>query len=561
MRRGLVIYPAISCIVFLILLLPFFFLAGAVQDEGYIFKKCWVSYFLSGPIFSDEGCGESTAVRRKIVGKIYSISQDLPPQYSLEIYGVLVPFHSWLHVGPLPYVVQDFFIFLGDKIDGLFGNSGIIRFYFSKVPSFLFGFLTLIFIQKSILYLCSGSFLPLFFSSIFISTFFAFVYNSSIGIAIAYISAVSFISLSLYFLVRLVKEEGLFSSLPFIFSSSLAIWSYLPSWVVVVSLVFGLRPRKFWRFMGVLCSSLLLGFFPYVISSFDILTNPQTPPPWMGLLPRDALSSFLFVKNRSIDFSDRLKDFLNFFGYRGSGQSFIIKEKYGWNLISLPSLILILLWGFWAFRFREFSSKVFLSFVVFIFLQFLLFPFPNHPRSFLLFFPPMSLGIFLFCDEVLGTGKRKDFGIFSLLFLVSHFFVQLNFYFKGLSDLIVDGSFHISVRYDFQRDAVEIIKKYRCENFINISGYFNFPILAGKNCVVEDYIYFLNPKFIYYDDREIYRKDLEKILIYHKGKIFIVRDIEEEKIIDELSQKNKIKIVKKDYIPLENPKYIFIYTE
>ncbi len=564
---------------FIFLCRPFIFSAGVVQDEGYYLGKCWVSSIMGAkPVFSDYTCrlGEKTAVERKILF-FSTISQDLPPQYSIKISDFIIPIHGWLHTGPIPYIIQNVFLYFANGISSekiKLGGKNIhgedIRFIFSKLPSLVSGLIILLFI-----YLIAKEMgISTSLAVIFTSTLLIFVYNSSIGISSVYLVSICFSSVAMYFFLK--GRYGFF-----ILFSTLQILSYLPTFVFTISLVAGFLPKlkERARVLLHLFISLLLGFSVYILSSIDVETNPKTPPPWLGILPRSPLSSLVFVNNDMFlggGFPEKtrwfIKDMVNFFGYKGSGNSFIIKEDYHPTVIySIPFLSIFLICVAATLKKRKEKNsfperkenlphdrnisltQVVLCITMFFVIQFILFPFPNHPRRFFYVLPLISLVPSL-AFKITKTKTGKSIVI---IIIITHIAGQMHLLKQAVEKLNNEGKFHISTKYEYQLKLAKYIQIEGEKSFVNISAYFNFPIMLGKNSEVPDYIYLLSPYYFYAKDDFV--DMMRKVILIHKGKKFILQRGEEElKLVRKSAELEgmKMKVVRK--IPETKPIYYIV---
>ncbi len=473
--RGTVLI--LSLVFFSMLVIPVFFLAGTTQDESYYFEKCWVDRIRPNKvIFSDVGCEPNSAIERDL-GVIKTVSQALPPMYSIELGDKRVPIHVWPHTGPIPYLIQNFFIYLGLVIGGSVGDKiGIdesdMNFIFSKLPALIGGYVTLAYVYKLSVFLNLNSMYPM----IFLSSFLTFIYNSSIGIAVVYAVALSFVTMSIFYLYR-----GRRIYLIFVFFSVL---SYLPTLILFLSLIVPMIRVIGARGVMIFFAVVLLSVLPYVISTVDIETSTKSYSYWIGLLPRSPGKFFYFfstfggsgvelIKNKIKWF---FQDFFNFFGFRGSGNSFIVQEDYGVNYIYVFPYICTVLLGIKFLR----RSTFFISLVVYMIGQVILFPFPNHPRRFYFALPLFSL--------ILGYKSFSE-GMKKILFAV-HVMFQIILYAKMMGDFWRDGIFHITPRYDIQREVVKYLEREKMnKDVVSISAIINFPLLSSGKINIPDYIY------------------------------------------------------------------------
>lgn len=563
---------------FIFLCRPFIFSAGVVQDEGYYLGKCWVSSIMGErPVFSDYTCklGEKTSVERKILF-FSTISQDLPPQYSIKILDFIIPIHGWLHTGPVPYIIQNIFLYIANGISSekILGGNSIqredIRFMFSKLPSIISGLITLFFIY----FIAREMKISKSLAVIFTSTLLIFVYNSSIGISSVYLVSICFSSVAMYFFLK--GRYGLF-----MLFSTLQILSYLPTFVFTISLVVGFLPKLREKVKVILhfSISLVLGFSVYILSSIDVETNPNTPPPWLGILPRSPLGSLVFMNNDIFlggGFHEKtrwfIKDIVNFFGYKGSGNSFIIKEDYHPTIIySIPFLSIFLIciaatpkkkkkknsFPEWKKNFPQDRvlplTQVILSITTFFVLQFFLFPFPNHPRRFFYVLPLISL-----VPSLAFKITKTNIGRSTVIFIIIiHIAGQIHLLKQAVEKLNNGGRFHISTKYEYQLELAKYIQMEGENSFVNISAYFNFPIMLGKNSEVPDYIYLLSPYYFY--AKGDFVDMMKKVISIHKGNKFILQRGEEElKLVRKSAELEgmRMKVVRK--IPEAKPIYYIV---
>lgn len=563
---------------FYILVLPLFLLCGFDQDEiNAIYKKCLVADFKDGPIFSDDWCGKSLAERNKYLF-FETISQPLPPQYSIEIGDIRVPIYIWFHASSIVYNLQDLMLYLAEKIDR---QNFTLKLVFVKLPGLLFSSLTLV-----ALYILA----KIFGVSPLVATGFTlilgiFIFASGVGIGLIYTFTFLILTLSLVAFFR--RRFLLFFVLVFI-----GVYFYLPSAIFFASFILSVFLLRYVSLRFLLLSGLViaLAFLPYTIPVLDF--GMGQPEIFGGILQSNILSLFLISKklNQAIfslcsenvfcfliaKFILFFEDLFGFFSFYGTGVGLLLNYVPPSNILYyLPSIPFIFIFVIFLSVFRKLESEgkiVGLSILIFFIFQLVSFPFGLTPRRMGLILPFLSLLPALMIKSTVIHGRKYYFSVFLLLM---HFIGQFFIYYNMVKELISYGRFDFCVDQRIQRELAKKIEEDGEDKFVNISGVVNFQILFSNDSKIPDYGYYFgfirdfggleredsrNSDFKNFEElrEDFAKKKLKDIMLYHRGKKFIFQDASSDFIFSADIFSLGIRI---SSIPERNPIYYIVELE
>lgn len=162
-----------------------------------------------------------------------------------------------------------------------------------------------------------------------------------------------------------------------------------------------------------------------------------------------------------------------------------------------------------------------------------------------------------YSSVALKTAKTKIWKSAVILLIIIHITGQIHLLIQAVKKLNEEGRFHISTKYEYQLELAKYIKEEGEKSFVNISGYFNFPIMLGEISKAPDYIYLLSPYYFYAKDDFI--DMMRRVILIHRGKKFILQRGEEElKLVRKSAELERMEMKVVRRIPETKPIYYIV---